>query len=440
MEETIIEIKEFSKKGFGKSNDVEGDILSSIPGEKGTLNRISGKGRRALYILEELKERSEDRVDPKCKHFTSCGGCSMQHVSYERQLKEKQQKIEKLFVGTEVSPIVGMDDPWRYRGKMEFTFSQNKAGEKFLGLIKPKSSGFVENLTECQITDPWFAEVLIKVRAFWEASDLLAHNVFNDKGSLLTLTVRRSAFTKSRMLMLTVSGNSEYALTKKQIADFVAAVDDEECSIFVQLKCVRKGTPTSFYEMHVAGPAYLEEQLLGTTFHLSPKAFFQPNPIMAEKFFTSIIEQLELDGSEKVLDLFSGIGTISMLLSPHVDHVVAVEIGKEAVCDARENIERLGMENIEIYADDVSNFINTRGEHFIPDIVIVDPPRCGIGKVAIEFLEKLKPKKVVYLSCNAVTQAEDIEKLPSYRIESCKPFDQFPQTVHSENLIILSLV
>ena len=439
MEDLTVEIAAFNKKGFCTSDNTPGVIMSAIPGEKGTLKKISGKGRRALYILEGLLEKSSDRVDARCKHFTSCGGCSLQHVSYQRQLQEKENKVKKLFPGEAVSPITGMDDPWRYRGKMEYTFSQNKAGEKFLGLIKPKSRGFVENLTECHIVDTWYTEVLAKVRDYWIDSSIEAYNLFSDTGSLQTLTVRKSVFTQSKMVILTVSGNADFALSKEVLNGLVAAIDDENCSIFLQIKCISKGTPTRFYEMHLSGPSYFEEKLLGTNFMMSPKAFFQPNPVMAEKFFTAIKDSLQLSGTEKILDLFSGIGTISMLLSPYAEHIVAVEIGKEAVCDARENIEVLEIDNIEIYADDVSNFIKTRGEHFIPDIVVIDPPRCGIGRVAIEFLEKLKPAKVAYLSCNPITQKEDIDQLLSYKISSIRPFDQFPHTPHLENLVILEL-
>lgn len=440
MEDLIVEIEGFTKKGFCTSKDASGNILSAIPGEKGLLKKISGKGKRSLYILEDLLKKSEDRVEARCKHFTSCGGCSLQHVSYQRQLQEKENIVKNLFSGHKVDSIVGMDDPWRYRGKMEYTFSQNKAGEKFLGLIKPKSRGFVENLTECHITHEWYTKILEKVRQFWMNEQLLAYNLHSNTGSLQTLTVRKSAYTGSKMVILTVSGNADFALSKDQMDSFVKAVDDDTCSIFLQIKCISKGTPTRFYEMHLSGPAYFEEKVLDTTFRLSPKAFFQPNPIMAEKFFAAIKESLALTGKEKILDLFSGVGTISMLLSKHADHIVAVEIGKEAVCDARENIERLEIDNIEMYADDVSNFIETRGEHFIPDIVVIDPPRIGMGKVAINFLEKLKPSKIAYLSCNPVTQKEDIEKLPSYKITSIRPFDQFPHTPHLENLIILELI
>ncbi|MCH9811215.1 23S rRNA (uracil(1939)-C(5))-methyltransferase RlmD [bacterium] len=432
-----IEIAEFTKKGFCTTKELPGDVMAAIPGEVGNVKKISGKGRRSLYLLEEILEKSKDRTTPRCAHFTKCGGCSLQHVSYDRQLKEKEGKVKKLFPENVVLPIIPMEDPWEYRGKMEYTFSQNKEGEKFVGLIKPKSRGFVENLTECHLVDSWFVECLARVRAFWENSSLEAYNLHKNTGALQTLTLRKGIFTSSKMVILTVSGNSDFALSKEEIQAFVKAVDDDECAIFLQIKCISKGSPTRFYEMHLSGPAFFEEKLLGKTFMLSPKAFFQPNPRMAEKFFTKIQEGLKLSGKEKLLDLFSGIGTISIILSGYVEHIVAVEIGKEAVCDARENIEALGIENIEIYADDVANFIKERGEHFVPDVVTIDPPRCGMGKVAIDFLEKMLPSKIAYLSCNPVTQKEDIEKLVSYKVVSIQPFDQFPHTPHLENLVIL---
>lgn len=437
----IVTIKSLNKKGFGTSEDVKGNILGAIPGEKATLKKIFGKHKRALYVLEDIIEKSDDRITPKCKHFGSCGGCSFQHISYQKQLAIKKEKIEELFTDSSVSvsPIVGMDDPFYYRGKMEYTFSQNKEKEKFLGLKKPKSPIMVENLEECYLTDPWFTDVLQKVRTFWQESDLLAYNCKNDKGSLQTLTVRKSLKADSKMIMLTVSGNSDYSLTKQQIRDFQQAIGDEECTIFIQIKCISKGVPTRFYEMQVQGKGYLEEKIGDTLFTMSPKAFFQPNPIIAEKFFTAIREKLALTKEDSVLDLFSGIGTIGILLSPFVKHVVSVEMGKEAVLDARENIERLELENIEVYSDDVSNFLSSYGSNYSPDVVVIDPPRVGIGKVAIDFIETVKPKKIAYLSCNPSSQKEDIEQLHSYRIESITPFDQFPHTPHVENLVILSL-
>jgi 23S rRNA (uracil1939-C5)-methyltransferase len=304
MEEATIEIHDFSKKGFGKSKEALGDILNGIPGEKGKLTKISGKGKRSLFILNDLVEKSKDRVTPRCVHFTSCGGCTLQHVSYERQLLEKQAKIEALFPGETIFPIVGMDDPLHYRGKMEYTFSQNKAKEHFLGLIKPKSKGIVENLTECHIVDPWFSEILAKVRQFWINSTLEAYNSYSDSGSLQTLTLRKSVHTNSRMVTLTVSGNSEFALTKEQINSFIQAIDDDECAIFMDIKCTSKGSVTRYYEMHLSGPDFIEEKIAATSFMMSPKAFFQPNPRMAEKFFSSIIETLALTGKEKVRPIF----------------------------------------------------------------------------------------------------------------------------------------
>jgi 23S rRNA (uracil1939-C5)-methyltransferase len=437
MDDAIVEISSFSKKGFGRSKDLAGDILASIPLEQGRVKRISGKKKNALYLFEEITKKSPDRVLPRCAHFTSCGGCSLQHLSYERQLLEKQTHIETLFEGKKVLPIQGMENPWHYRGKMEYTFSQNRENQHFLGLIKPKSRGIVENLYECPITHPWFSKIVEQVREFWIKSDLKAYNSYSNEGSLQTLTLRKAVHTQSAMVILTVSGNADYALTKQHIRDFISAINDEHVALFLQIKAIAKGSLTRFYEMHLSGPDCFEEKIGDQSFIMSPQAFFQPNPVMAEKFFSTLIQRLDLKGTEKVLDLFSGIGTISILLSPFVHHIVSVEIGKEAVCDARLNLELLGISNIEIYAEDVSNFIKTRGDHFIPDIVIVDPPRAGIGKVAIDFLQTLKPPRIVYLSCNPTTQKEDVDALSSYRISFIQPFDQFPHTPHVENLIFL---
>ncbi len=440
MDETITEIKTLSKKGYGQSEDIAGNIMAAIPGEKGYVKKITGRGKKSLYLLEGLIEKSKDRVTPRCKHFTACGGCVFQHISYERQLKDKEAKIKALFPDNQLEPIVGMDDPWNYRGKMEFTFSENKDGEKFIGLIKPKSRGLVENLTDCHLVDPWCMDILDKVRAYWAESGLQAYRLYSNTGTFQTLTVRKAVNTNSRMITLTVSGNADFAMSKKQMNDFVKAIDDEECAIFIDVKCISKGSPTRYYEMHLSGPDFFEEKIGDTLFKMSPKAFFQPNPKIAEKFFSSIKSKLNLTGKEKILDLFSGIGTISILLSAYAEKIVAVEIGKEAVCDAKHNLELLNINNVEIFADDVSNFIKTRGIDFTPDIVIIDPPRAGMGKVALNFLEKLKPEKIVYLSCNPTTQQEDISKLESYRIESIQPFDQFPQTPHVESLVILKQV
>ena len=243
------------------------------------------------------------------------------------------------------------------------------------------------------------------------------------------------------MVILTVSGRAEYALSQEEIDSFKEALSiTPNTSIYIIIQRAKKGEPTRFYEMHLKGPSYLEETLFDTPLRLSPRAFFQPNVVMAERMFGAAIEMLNLSGKEKVLDLCCGIGTIGIALSPHVAQVIGVELSVEAVTDGRENIERLGLENIQLFAEDAGAFLKANRALFQPDIVVVDPPRTGLGKEVISYIEEISPKQILYVSCNPKTQKEDIEHLKGYEISFMRPFDQFPHTPHMENLALLTRI
>lgn len=367
-----------------------------------------------------------------CKHVGVCGGCSSQEIPYKIQLEEKQKKIAMLFPGHPVEPIVGCENPWHYRGKMEFTFSQDKAGNQYLGLMKAR--GRVENLDECLIAASPAGEILACVRKWWKESGLRAYYPRKDEGSLQNLTVRSG---KNEMIILTISGNSLFALNRRQLDSFVEAVKKEGRSIFLIIRRIAKGRPTEFYEMHLSGPATLEIGLCGLNLHISPQAFFQPNIKMAEKMFQRAIEMLELHGEEKVLDLYCGIGTIGMLLSKHVRQVIGIELSPNAICDAKDNLERLGITNMHVYQGDAGKKLRELLKFFTPDIVVVDPPRSGLDKTSKELIQAIKPKKLLYISCNSETQAKDLAELSCFSIQHVAPFDQFPHTPHVENIVLL---
>lgn len=369
-----------------------------------------------------------------CKHSGVCGGCSFQEVPYHEQLKGKQKKIEELFPSCIVESIVS-DEPWHYRNKMEFTFSQDKAGNPYLGLMKAR--GRVEDLEECLISKLGAGEILARTRKWWKESGLSAYYPRKDEGSLLNLTLR-SGKNESQMIILTVSGNPVYALNQRHLNSFVKEVSREGDSVFLLIRRIAKGEPTEFYEMHLAGPKHVTQSLCGMEFTLSPQAFFQPNVQVAEKMFQRAIALLELRGEEKVLDLFCGIGTIGMLLSKHVRQVVGIELSKNAICDAKENLKRLGIENMHVYQGDAGKTLKEIMQFFSPDIVVVDPPRCGLDTTSRQLIQEIRPKYLLYISCNPETQAKDIEVLKGFAIERVAPFDQFPHTPHVENIALLS--
>jgi 23S rRNA (uracil1939-C5)-methyltransferase len=378
-------------------------------------------------------------MEARCCHVGVCGGCKFQQVPYIEQVKNKQKLIEELFAPRPVEAITPSPSPWSYRGKMEFSFSQDKKGEKYLGLVMPKSRGKVFSLTECFIGFPWMAEVVQTVRKWWQESRLEAFFPPKGIGSLRTLTMRSSRDGKEKMVILTVSGNSEYALTRDELDQFVAvAKKDENTSVFLVVQMAIKNKETEFFEMHLAGPDHLKERLGGFEFHISPRSFFQPNVNVAEIMFERAIQMLNLKGTEKVLDLYCGMGTIGILLAKHVAQVVGIEIAATSVSDARESLKRFEIKNMEVYLEDVGTFLEKRKSEFTPDIVIVDPPRTGLDKKAILAINEISPKTILYISCNPITQRENLDHFPTYQVSQIVPFDPFPHTKHIENIILLN--
>ena len=373
-----------------------------------------------------------------CSHFPSCGGCKTQNISYQDQLREKQAFVEGLF--PEVQPIVPCTTPWHYRNKMEFSFSQNKAGEKFLGLILKQSRGKVFNLHECLIGPKEFPEILAKVRAWWENSSLRAFHFRSGEGTLRTLTLRQSFYTGEKLALLTVSGNPTFAIPKRQIDEFVEAINEPSLSIFLQIQQAIAGRPTQFFEMHLAGPTHIVEELHveGRTFrfNISPTSFFQPNTQQAEVLYQIALSLPQLPSTACVYDLYCGTGTLGIVAAPRVGQVIGIEINPHAIFDGQLNAAFNGVNNITFYRGDVAQVL---AEQTLPkpDLIILDPPRVGLDKAALEVVRALQPEEILYISCNPVTQAQNIAELPSYTLTHVQPVDQFPHTPHIENVCLL---
>jgi 23S rRNA (uracil1939-C5)-methyltransferase len=375
----------------------------------------------------------EDHKLPRCFHASECGGCTLQHIPYADQLQQKQQEIESIFAPSPVLPIIPCDDPWRYRNKMEFSFSQNKAGDKFFGLILKNGRGKVFNLYECYLASTWFAETVKAVRSWWEASDLQAFHFHKATGHLRNLTLREGKRTGDRMVILTVSGNPVFSLRREHLTSLIAAIGDPKISIFLRIQQAIKGSPTQFFEMHLSGPDHITEQLLGLTFKISPTSFFQPNTLQAEKLYTAALNMAP--PSDHVIDLYCGTATLGMIFARAAKTVTAIELNPYAVFDAKANAEFNGITNIEIVRADVGKFLTTYS--LTPDLVILDPPRVGLDPLAIAQVLRLQPKNILYIACNPKTQAHNIQELSGYKIVQIQPVDQFPHTAHIENIVLL---
>ena len=449
-------ITDYSKKGHGiaflqhqqDQSPVKVEVVSTVVGDH--LKIELGKRKKGIYQGELLKltKASSERVQPRCEYAGLCGGCSWQQLDYSAQLRQKEKNIHRIFesfLDTVFYPIIPCSDPWKYRNKMEFSFSENKAGEKFLGLIQTHSRMKVLSLNSCHLTSPWFIQVTQATRDWWETRSLRAFHPPSGRGSLRTLTVREGKRTGKKMIFLTVSGDHEHFVKQSDLATFkdaiLGALPGEDPSIYLRIHKAEKGRLTTFYEMHLHGPDALHEELYvrGKTFHfnISPASFFQPNTFQAEKLYERALDLVDPDKSMRVYDLYAGCGSIGMVFAPFVQKVIGVELCAYAVCDAEVNLKANKLKNMKMIRGDVGEVLSEF--QLIADLVLINPPRLGLDPTALKHLLRLSPQKILYISCNPVTQCKNILELAQhgYKLKAVQPVDQFPHTPHIENISYL---
>jgi 23S rRNA (uracil1939-C5)-methyltransferase len=440
---TTTPITAWSSYGYGKGSytmssgeECDVEIPYTMPGDVATIEI-----RRAQKaFLKEVITSSPQRLAPRCPHYTICGGCRYQHIPYSMQSDNKVSFIKDLFPEHHpvMRPFICCDSSWHYRNKMDFTFSNDKKGTLFLGLMMPNYRGKVVNIISCSIVDSWFTSTLEYAREWWLESGLQAYRHHCDKGSLRSLTLRRSHTTGDTMAILTVSGNPEYALTQKHLDSLVEKLSPMVSSIFVTIQQIKKGSPTQFFEWKLYGSDTITETFSRFSFDISPSAFFQPNSLQAEKLFSEAIALLDPSPDDIVYDLYCGIGTLGTYASPYVKKVYGIELCAAAALDARENIKKNGITNMEIFTGDTGALVTDIEEK--PSAVIVDPPRSGLDNKTLSFLKGTLPPKILYISCNPKTQKDNVEALMAsgYVVTAIQPVDQFPHTPHLENIVLLT--
>ena len=467
----LINITEFSKDGLGRGrwqaseeSSYPVDVPFSMPGDEVEVSLL--KKKIGLYQCRPLNlvHLSDQRVEPRCIHFGLCGGCKWQHIPYEMQLKLKEESIQKLLEpylrsGAEWHSIIPCTPPWNYRNKMELTFSRDKYGKRYLGLIEYGTRGHVFQMEECHLMPQWGIDAVKAAAKWWEESGLDAYYGGRDIGSLRTLILRSGERSGDRMVMLTVSGNPDFALHRNQINSFTesmrAAIEsslpDQKLSIFLRIQQIAKGQKTQFFEMLLHGPDHIREILeidtgdqkpISLDFKISPSAFFQPNSQQAEKLYSRAIQLTQAPKGGVVLDLYCGTGTLGICMAKQAKEIIGIELSPESSLDARENVKRNGLENVIIYTGDVGHILPKIMEErkLMPAAVLVDPPRAGLDARAMKHLLDLKSPIITYVSCNPYTQSENIAAFveEGYAIKAVQPVDQFPQTAHVENIVVLT--
>jgi 23S rRNA (uracil-5-)-methyltransferase RumA len=323
---------------------------------------------------------------------------------------------------------------------MDYSFWQGERGEKRLGMLERGSSRWVADLHECHLTPPWFMDAVAATRDWWLAEDIPAFQPHLDQGALRRLTLREGRLTGERMAILTVSTHYEEHMSQEQVERWAQAVGD--CSsVYLQVHRSIKGTPTQFPVTLLRGKPTIREiyrwQDQQLVFEISPHAFAQPNHAQAEQIYNLAWELASVEPDDLVYDLYCGTGAFACYAGLQSRNVLGIESCQQAVEDARRNAAANGLSHVRFEVGDVGKMLQQ--ELPKPDLVVVDPPRPGLGN-AVTPLLKLAPERLVYVSCNPRSQAIDVARLiqeGGYRLDAVAPVDQFPHTSHVENICLL---
>ncbi|MBQ9458108.1 MAG: 23S rRNA (uracil(1939)-C(5))-methyltransferase RlmD [Bacilli bacterium] len=433
----------YEGKGVVKTEDGIYFVPGMFPGESGEIEFAYRRTGVAFGKVRKLDVVSKDRVEPRCKICSACGGCCFQQYAYEAQLRHKTALVKEQFrkvAKTEIDPLpcIGMDNPYFYRNKIQMPFGKDKKGNLYCGFYK-EGTHVIVPVNTCYIEDERAKLVLEAVKKLGKSFRIEPYQEDAGYGFLRHVLIR-CAKHKDEVMVVLVTASDNFPSR----SNFVKALI-KECPFITTVVQNVNSRHTNVilgeFERVLYGPGFIEDILCGIRFRISAKSFYQVNPIMTETLYGKAIEAAGLTGTETVFDAYSGIGTIGMVASKHCKNVISVEIVKEAVADARKNAKANHIENVSFYCGDASSFMVQMAEKKQNvDVVFLDPPRKGSDERCLNAICKLKPQKVVYVSCDPSTLARDVAYLKkSYDLISVQPVDMFPHTQHVETVAMLRL-
>ena len=431
-------------------------VTGAVPGDSVNVRVRKSKSKYIEGEAVEILEYSADRVEPKCEHFGVCGGCKWQNLSYEKQLYFKQDEVLNNIrrIGGvddfELVPILGSEEQYYYRNKMEFSFSnarwltpeevssqQDINDKNALGFHIPGMWSKILDLKNCYLQEDPSNELRLTVRSFAEEHGMAFYDLKNQDGFLRTLMMRQNSKGEWMVVFQLFREEEE---NRKKLFDFIL-------SKFPQIKTLvyainSKGND-SVYDLEIKtyyGDGFLMEEMDGLKFKVGAKSFFQTNYKQALELYRKTLEFADLKGNEVVYDLYTGTGTIAQYVAQNAKQVIGIESVQEAIDAATEHAKLNGLANCTFYCGDMKEVFTEEflARHPKADVLITDPPRDGMHPKVVEQILKLSPEKIVYVSCNSATQARDIALMKDdYKLVKILPVDMFPQTHHIENIALL---
>jgi len=451
--ELQVESAAFKGKGVAKKDGLAVFIPNTAPGDFIRARIVKKKKKFREAKLIEILKPSPKRIDPKCRHALVCGGCTWQFLPYEEQLDIKEQQVRdhmERIAGLPpgiVEPIVGCEEPFYYRNKMEYSFGSRRwltdkeiKSDEFVddsafsaGLHAPGRYDKILNLKECHLQPEFSYAILDFVRSWCIQNQVEPYDTNKNEGFMRHLVVRNSHYTDDLMVNLVTNRDDSEIMNRlcsKLIDQF-----PEISTVVNNINDQPNPTAIGRYEHVIYGPGYITDKIGSHSFTIHANAFFQTNTKQAEKLYQVAKDYAELTKNDLLFDLYCGVGTLTLFVASDVNRAIGVELVEVAIENAKNNARANNVDNTEFVLGDMrvtfkDRVLNKFGK---PDCIITDPPRSGMHPDVVKRLRELAVPRLVYVSCNPSTMARDLKKLKeTYHVEMIQPVDMFPQTYHIE--------
>lgn len=424
--------------GVGKVDGYPLFIPYALPGEEAIVKVVKVKTNFGYGKLLEVKESSDERVEPPCNVFYQCGGCQLQHMSYAMQLKMKENQVKNVMKKiahlehVPVHPTLGMEDPWRYRNKVQIPVGE-KDGELITGFYRMRSHEIIDDMETCVIQDELNDRSVHAVRRIANRLGIKAYDEKTDRGVLRHIMVRTGRETNETMIVLIT--RTEKLPHKEEFIRELTETFPHVKSIVHNINNKRTNVILGRKTKVIWGEEYIYDTIGDIRFAISAKSFYQVNPQQTTKLYEKALEYAKIDENDVVIDAYCGIGTISLFLAQKAKKVYGVEVVPEAIEDAKINAKLNGITNTEFVVGEAEKVMPKWKEQGMrPDVIVIDPPRKGCDPDFLQAMIEMEPKRIVYVSCNPSTLARDLRILEDggYSAKEVQPVDMFPQTSHIE--------
>lgn len=459
-----------SGEGIGRLDGYIWFVKDALIGDLARVKVMKMKKNYGFARLMELIEPSKDRIEASCLTASQCGGCQLQAMKYEEQLKFKERKIynnlkrigglkqlclplekkeaesdqilgqnaEKMEEWIKMEPIIGMENPWRYRNKAQFPFGLNRDGQIVTGFYAGRTHCIIEN-EDCSLGVEENRTILEIVKNFMNEYKISTYQEEDHSGLVRHVLTRKGFKTGEIMVCVVINGKKlphdeelvERLIRIPGMTSISYNINTERTNVILGTECV-----------NLYGLGYITDFIGAVKYRISPLSFYQVNPVQTERLYNTALEYAGLTGNETVWDLYCGIGTISLFLAQKAKQVYGVEVVPQAIEDARENANLNGLTNVEFFVGKAEEVLPEQYERnqVYADVIVVDPPRKGCDPVCLDTIVRMAPKRVVYVSCDSATLARDVKYLgeKGYEVKRVRCCDMFPMTVHVETIIMMT--